>query len=165
MTRYFDDVTVGESHDLGEVSFSEADIIAFGEEYDPLPFHVDPEAAAEQFFGGVVASGWQTAATCYGVVAREFLANTSVVAGRGVDEMRLHRPVRPGDVLAVHAEVVETRSEPNPDHGLVRIRIEADLQAGGHETGEVSGHPLALSMEILPIFTRDGVEAGAGDAQ
>lgn len=165
MTRYFEDIVVGESHDLGEVSFSEADIIAFGEEYDPLPFHVDPEAAAEQFFGGVIASGWQTAATCYGAVAREFLADTSVVAGRGVDEMRLHRPVRPGDVIEVQAEVVETRPEPNPDHGLVRVRIEAHLQAGGPETADASGHPLVMSMEILPIFTREGTESDAGGAQ
>src|SRR2546421_9929951 len=58
--RYFDDFSEGETLDLGTVTISEAEIIAFGRQYDPQPFHVDPEAARASPFGGVIASGWQT---------------------------------------------------------------------------------------------------------
>ena len=40
----------------------EASIIAFAKEFDPQPFHVDPVAAAAGPYGGLIASGWHTAA-------------------------------------------------------------------------------------------------------
>ncbi len=34
---------------------------------------------------------------------------TASAGGRGVDDLRWHKPVRPGDVLSVRAETVEKR--------------------------------------------------------
>jgi acyl dehydratase len=43
-------------------TFSEQEIVAFGRQYDPQPFHIDPEKARGSPFGGLIASGWQTCA-------------------------------------------------------------------------------------------------------
>ena len=60
MTRWFEDIAVDEIFPLGSHDFTEAEIIRFGQLYDPQYFHVDPDAARHSHFGGLVASGWHT---------------------------------------------------------------------------------------------------------
>ena len=60
MTRWFENIGIDEVFPLGSYTFTEAEIIRFGTLYDPQYFHVDPEAAKESHFGGLVASGWHT---------------------------------------------------------------------------------------------------------
>ena len=48
---------------LGSHVFDAEGIKAFARKYDPQPFHLDEEAAKNSVFGGLCASGWQTAAT------------------------------------------------------------------------------------------------------
>src|SRR3569833_2193718 len=60
MTRWYEDITVGEPFPLGSHDFTEAEIIRFGRLYNPQYFHLDPEAAKQSHFGGLVASGWHT---------------------------------------------------------------------------------------------------------
>lgn len=43
------------------ITVTEADSIAFAPRYDPQPMHLDSEAAGKGPFGGLIASGWQTA--------------------------------------------------------------------------------------------------------
>ena len=59
-TYYFDDLTVGSSIDLGSKTVSAEEILRFAREFDPQPFHIDPEAAQHSIFGGLIASGWHT---------------------------------------------------------------------------------------------------------
>ena len=59
--RYFEDYVPGLVVDCGSFTLSEAEIIAFARDFDPQPFHVDPGAAKDGPFGGLVASGWHTA--------------------------------------------------------------------------------------------------------
>ena len=61
MSRFFDDVAIGEEHRLGSHTFTAEEIVAFAAAYDPQPFHVDPEAAKTSLFGSLCASGWHTA--------------------------------------------------------------------------------------------------------
>ena len=58
--RYFEDFSVGDVYDLGTTSATQEEIIAFARQFDPQPFHVDPERAKESAFGSLVASGWHT---------------------------------------------------------------------------------------------------------
>jgi acyl dehydratase len=106
----FEDIPFGRSVEVGSVTITAEEIIAFGREFDPQPFHVDEEAAAASHFGGLVASAWQTAALFMrALVARaERLAEEIRAAGGepghlgpspGFEDMRLPRPVRPGDTL------------------------------------------------------------------
>jgi acyl dehydratase len=61
-TPAFDDLVPGAPCALGAHRFMADDIIEFARRFDPQPFHVDPEAARRSHFGGLVASGWHTAA-------------------------------------------------------------------------------------------------------
>ncbi len=124
MTLYFEDFAVGDTRELGGRTVSEAEIVAFGRQFDPQPFHIDPEAASRSPFGGLIASGWHTAALAMRMVVDELLPPGSGSLGSpGVDELRWHHPVRPGDTLRVRTEVVETvPSRSKPDRGLVKLR-------------------------------------------
>ena len=52
---YFEDLEPGRVHELGSVAVTEDEIVEFARRYDPQPFHVDPEAAAESDFGGLIS--------------------------------------------------------------------------------------------------------------
>jgi acyl dehydratase len=130
-TLYFEDYVPGRTIDCGSFSVSEAEIITFGKEYDPQPFHVDPVAAAEGPFGGLIASGWQTTSMTMRQLVEHFLSPESSLGAAGVDEVRWPKPVRPGDTLHVRATVLEARrSNSKPDRGIVRSVAEVTNQDG-----------------------------------
>ena len=55
---YWEDLQVGEVRDLGTISPTREEIIAFASQFDPQPFHLDDAAAARTHFGRLSASGW-----------------------------------------------------------------------------------------------------------
>ena len=126
----FEDLTVGQEWSPGQVSVTEAEILAFARTYDPQPFHVNPEAG-ERHFGGLIASGWHTAALCMRPLAEHVLDEVAVVAAVGIDDLRWHEPVRPGDTLSVEVEVGEKR-EWSDERGLVAFPL-----TGTNDDGEV----------------------------
>jgi acyl dehydratase len=129
--RYFDDYVPGSTYDCGSVSIDQASIIAFAKEFDPQPLHVDPVAAASGPFGGLIASGWQTAALVMRLLVDRYLSAEASLGGAGVDEIRWPYPVRPGDTLRVRATVAESRrSLSKPDRGIVKTLAEAVNQDG-----------------------------------
>jgi acyl dehydratase len=129
---YFDDFRPGMVFDLGSRTVTEEEIIRFGRKFDPQPFHIDAEAAKNYPYGGLIASGWHTAA----MVMRMFvdnLLNTRApsLASPGIDELRWLKPIRPGDTISVTMMVEETRaSASKPDRGLVFVRHEVTNQRG-----------------------------------
>jgi acyl dehydratase len=129
--RYFDDYPPGVRIDCGSVSVSEAEILSFAAEFDPQPFHVDPAAAARGPFGGLVASGWHTAALVMRQFVDYYLPAEASLGSPGLDEIRWPEPVRPGDTLRVHATALEARrSQSKPDRGILKTAIEAVNQDG-----------------------------------
>jgi acyl dehydratase len=129
--RYFEDYAPGLVVDCGSFHLDEDQIIAFGRQYDPQPFHVDPKAAAESPFGGVIASGWQTTSLMMRNVVEHFVSPESSLGAAGIDELRWPRPVRPGDTLRVRATVLEARrSRSKPDRGIIKSRMELTSQTG-----------------------------------
>lgn len=123
--RYFEDYLPGSTYEFGETCVSEAEIITFAKEYDPQFFHVNPIAAAEGPFGGLIASGWQTAALMMRLFARHYLSSVASLGSPGVDELRWLQPVRPDDKLHLKVTVLETRIlASKPDRGLVRTLAE-----------------------------------------
>ena len=129
--RYFDDYLPGATYDCGSVSVSEDEIVSFARQFDPQPFHVDPGAAARGPFGGLIASGWHTAALVMRQLVDHYLPEEASLGSPGLDEMRWPDPVRPGDTLRVRASVVEARrSLSKPDRGIMKTAIEAVNQDG-----------------------------------
>jgi acyl dehydratase len=142
MTRWFEDIEIDEPFPLGSHTFSEADILAFGREYDPQYFHVDPAAAAHSHFGGIVASGWHTVLVGHRkmVDALEVeeerlrgLGQEPGIAGPspGVNSMEFKAPVRPGDTVTYTLTVTSKRpSNSLPGWGLLINSLNAVNQRG-----------------------------------
>lgn len=128
---YFEDYLLGATYECGSVSVDRAGIVAFAKEFDPQPFHVDPAAAAAGPYGGLIASGWHTAALVMRLLVENYLAAESSLGSAGLDELRWPNPVRPGDTLRVRATVVESRrSLSKPDRGIVKTVVEAANTGG-----------------------------------
>jgi len=124
--RYFEDYTPGDVHELGAITITEAEIVEFAKQFDPQYFHIDPQKAVHSRFGGIIASGWHTAALIMRVYVDRYLSHVASMASPGVDDLRWPNPVRPGDTLRVRVTVVEARpSRTKPDRGIVRGKIEA----------------------------------------
>lgn len=119
-TLYFEDYVPGITVDCGSFSISEAEIIAFAKEYDPQPFHIDPVGAADGPFGGLIASGWHTAAIYMGMFVRGVLEGTASLGSPGVEELRWLAPVRPGDTLRGRTTINDVQpSSTTPGRGTI----------------------------------------------
>ena len=128
--EWFEDYRVGDEYVGETVEFTEEEIIAFAEQYDPQPFHVDRVAAMASEFGGIIASGTHLLAAVWGAMMRAGFLNGRSMGAPGV-EMRVLRPVRPGDTLTVRSRVRETRpSRSRGDRGYVHFETVATNQDG-----------------------------------
>ncbi len=126
---YLQDYHPGYAVDLEPITVDLDEVITFGRRYDPQPFHIDPDAAAEGPFGGIIASGWQTCAMMMRVLVDGFLSPKSSLGAPGVDEVRWLAPVRPADELRARVTVLDTRvSKSKPDRGILRTAIEVRNQ-------------------------------------
>ncbi len=129
--RYLEDFSVGDRFRTGTMTLVEDDIVAFARQYDPQPFHLDREAAAQSMFGELVASGWQTAAISMRLMVDCRITGETPLIGLGVEAMKWPQPVRPGDTLSAVIEVVEIRpSRSNPARGSMKIRTTTVNQDG-----------------------------------
>jgi len=141
----WEDFEVGAHHEMGRHTFTEDEIVAFARQFDPQPFHIDAQAAQHSFFGGLVASGWHTCAVAMRLMCDSYLNNSRSLGAPGVDNIRFHKPVRPGDTLLFRRTVLASRlSASRKGVGLVKQRWEAL-----NEQGE-----LVLSMEGWNMFGR-----------
>ncbi len=110
---YFEDFPLGEVVEYGVVDVPAADIIAFAREFDPQPYHIDEEAGRAAT-GGLIASGWHTAALLLRMNCEAFLMRAAILEEAGVEEVRWQRPVRPGDQLHVRRHTLGKRTHEGP---------------------------------------------------
>ena len=61
---YFDDLPVGYRSTVGTWLLERDEIVEFAKRWDPQPFHIDEERAADSVFGGLVASSLHLFAIC-----------------------------------------------------------------------------------------------------
>jgi acyl dehydratase len=124
-SRYFEDYVAGTVHEFGSIRVDEEEVLEFGRRYVPLAYHTDKQAAKASIYGGVIASGWHTAALMMRVYTANYLSQIANLGSPGGDELRWNKPVFPGDSLSIRATVLETRlSGSRPDRGIVRTFIE-----------------------------------------
>jgi acyl dehydratase len=125
LARYFQDFAVGQIYHSGEYQVTEKEIIAFARQYDPQPIHIDRDIAVRTEFGGLIASGFHTAAVTMRLFAMSDASAVQGSVGVGVDRLRWRYPVRPGDRL--HASfTIEclTPSTRRPGWGTVRTQAQ-----------------------------------------
>jgi acyl dehydratase len=124
--RYFEDYVTGSVHEFGPIIVEEKEIIAFARRFDPQILHTDSDAAKDTVFGGLIASGWHTAALMMRLFVDYYLSQVASLGSPGVDELRWLKPVRPDDEISIRVTVLETkRSNSKADRGIVRSFIEA----------------------------------------
>ena len=107
--RYFEDYIPGDVHEFGSIKVHEQEVVEFGRRYVPLSYHVDKEAAKKSIYGGLIASGWHTAALIMRIYTENYLSKVANMGSPGGDELRWDKPVFPGDELSVRATVLEAR--------------------------------------------------------
>lgn len=118
---YLDDIAVGDEYESGTHELDTEQIIAFASQFDPQPFHMDPEAAKSSFFQGLAASGWHTMAITMKLIVESVPFAGGIIGAGG--ELSWLRPTRPGDILHVRSKVVEIApSRSKPDRAIVRLQ-------------------------------------------
>jgi acyl dehydratase len=128
---YFEDFPVGHTIEVGSRTVTEEEIIAFAQQFDPQPFHVDRAAAAGSMFGGIIASGWHTCSMIMRLMVDGFLRDAASLGSPGVDEIRWLKPVRGGDTLTVSTTALEARpSASKADRGVILTEWRAINQHG-----------------------------------
>ena len=119
--RCYEDFSVGESFLLGSVEMVESEMLSFSTQFDPQRFHIDPEAAAETIYGGLIASGWHTGSLMMRLSAEGFLGEHCLGAA-GLSELSCPAPVRVGDVLTLRVEILAMRdSKSRPNIGFIEL--------------------------------------------
>ena len=122
---YFEDLAPGTVLEFGDAEMTAEAIIEFATQFDPQPFHLDPEAAKHSLFGGLCASGWHTASVMMRLWVDNYLSPETSLGSPGVDEVRWHRPVFPGDRLRCRIEILDaTPSRSKPFMGTVRSKCQ-----------------------------------------
>jgi acyl dehydratase len=121
---YFEDLVVGTKASFGRYDVTREEVIDFASRYDPQPFHLSDEAAAQTYFGRLSASGWHTAAMAMRMAVEHMKDQRSAGLGSpGIDELRWLKPVYPGDVLRCETELLDKRvSRSRPDMGITKGR-------------------------------------------
>lgn len=128
--RYFEDYREGEAIEFGDRPVSAEEIVAFARDYDPQSFHLSEAGGRATPYGGLIASGWHTAALTMRLLVDHVLSRHGL-GSPGLDELRWLAPVRPGDRLRCRATVLEARrSRSKPDRGIIRQKVEAFNQRG-----------------------------------
>jgi acyl dehydratase len=127
---HLEDFAAGQKFQSGTALVDAESIKRFAAEFDPQPIHLDEEAGRGSLFGGLVASGWHTAAMTMKLIVGSELRIAGGSIGAGVEQMQWPRPVRPGDMLHLVSEVLEVRpSKSRSDRGIVKIKTTTLNQA------------------------------------
>ena len=104
---YFEDFENGRVFETDTQKITAEEIISFGNNFAPLPYHTDPEAAKDYMFGELVAAGFHTCSISFGLFIRSGIFDDCAMGSPGFNKVRWKNPVRPGDSLKVTATVTE----------------------------------------------------------
>jgi acyl dehydratase len=129
---YWEDLTAGETVDIGSHTITADEIVAFAKQFDPQPFHVDAEKAKESIYGGLIASGWHTCSIAMRLMCDSYVNQAASMGSPGLEEVRWLKPVRPGDTLRATRTIEESRPTSKPDRGLVLTRWDMYNQKDEH---------------------------------
>ena len=142
MSFYFEEIEIGDVLELGEFKFTAELIKSYSQAYDPLPFHIDEEAAKNGPFGALAASGWQVSAIWMHCMCRTLqrlaedrrACNEPVAKmgpSPGFKNMRWLHPVLAGDVISYECEITNKRTtNSRPEWGILFIHNRAKNALG-----------------------------------
>ena len=120
---YAEDLVEGQKFQLGEYVIDEAEVLQFARQYDPVPIHADPVAAAAGPFGGLIASGFNTIAIYQRLIVEAVWSKVAGIVGRSM-EVRLPAPVRPGATLTGQSEIQKITLRPERRDAIVIFKTQ-----------------------------------------
>lgn len=130
MRLQFDDVPLRQPSRSGRYRVPRDEVIEYARKWDPQPWHLDDEAAAQTHFGRISACFSHVFAIVSKLITDRD-EKLDLVAGLGFEECMLTHPVYPDDVLTVEVEYVEKRaSRTKPDRGILTMRLALINQDG-----------------------------------
>ena len=123
--KHYEDIEVGSKSAFGSYEVTRDEVMRFASKYDPQPFHLDDQAAAQTHFGRLSASGWHTCSMTMAMMVENMKGEQSAGLGSpGVDQLRWKKPVYPGDTLRCETEIIEKRrSASRPEMGIFKSHI------------------------------------------
>ncbi len=131
ITVFWEDLQPEQVLDLGSITPTREEIVAFAQQFDPQPFHLDEQAAKASVFGGLCASGWHTCSMAMRLMVTNFLQTAASLGSPGLENVKWLKPVFPNDTLRLQHRILETRPmRSRPDVGLVRTHWEMFNQHG-----------------------------------
>lgn len=148
----WEDLEVGRTFPLQDMTLSRRETIAFATSYDPQPFHIDEEAARATLLGGLAASGWHSCAVLWRRVQHDFLVRCLHRGRPVVSDVRWLAPVRPDGKLRLRAVITDRRPCARSDRiGMTSIRYDALSDTDG----------LVMNLKAQHLFQRrdEGVAA------
>ena len=152
---HFEDFNVGDTFVTEGVEVTAEDIVEYARRYDPQPFHLDPEAARESIYGGLIASGFHIFSMAFGAIARTGIFEGGGQGAPGIHDVRWVSPARPGDTCTP-ASRCSTNGLAHPRRPWLRddaLRYPQSARRPGRH----------LHVEPDPVAPRTG--AGVGGAR
>ncbi|SFZ83110.1 Acyl dehydratase [Devosia enhydra] len=150
--RHFEALAPGETFALGTIRVTRDMIIGFATQFDPLPFHLDEEAARKSLLGGLAASGWQTGALSLRLLHEGPLATIAGLRIGAVNGLKWRKPVLVDDTITGKATIVALRPEHARPNGIAVFGLDIANQHGDS----------VMTLEIDIVVARK--PAASGDA-
>ncbi len=131
MMLTFEDFPPGHFGTFGPRHITREELLAFAEEFDPQPMHLDEEAAKRSMLKGLAGSGWHLRSIMMRMMFDGYIGRTASLGSPGVNDLRWLSPLRPGDDLTLDIDVVEARvSRSRPTTGIVTFKATVRNAAG-----------------------------------
>ncbi len=153
--RHFEDFYIGREFRIGEVKFTESNIKEFASIWDPQPFHTDNEAAQNSIYGGLIASGMHTVMAVMRNFISEIVLASNCMGSPGIQGVRFHTPVYPGDVVATQSRVESAKKlDSRPGIGAVEFSWNS----------QVEDRTVVTAAFTLLFAMRPHVNSGVGES-
>lgn len=151
--QYYEDIEIGVVRRFGRYEVTREEVLEFAQKYDPQPFHLDDDAAAQTHFGRVSASGWHSCAMTMAMMVENMKDQRQAGLGSpGVDQLRWKIPVYPGDTLRVESTVLEKRrSRSRREMGIFRTQVQVFNQNDGMVMEMITNGLVAVRDPDAPI--------------
>ena len=129
--RHFEDLRIGEVIALGRTTVTKDMIFSFAREFDPLPFHLDEQAAKASLLGRLASSGWQTGALSLRMLSDAFLSKIASAGRLGMSNLKWKAPVMVDDTITGTVTIAELRrSDSHKQWGIASLDFDIRNQTG-----------------------------------
>ncbi len=125
---YFEDFKLNMTTEIAPAVIRKEKMLAFAQDYDPIPLHTDEEYAKTTHFGKLIAPGVMSFMSVWAKYLETEMLGSELIAGKST-KIEWIRPVFADDVLTGIAEITGL-TERNRRNGLVEITIRAYNQNG-----------------------------------